>query len=150
MRNDIRRRKVDILRWVEDGESKAFMCRQLRCKPDTLNAWLTRMDIEYSGVQGGRGKDSPYKISLLEYLRTEHPRSHRIRLKLLDEGIKEHRCEGCDNTTWNGRPVPLELHHVDFNRFNNALDNLRLLCPNCHAQQPGNSGDAMGVYEGVT
>jgi hypothetical protein len=35
-----------------------------------------------------------------------------------------------------GRPIPLELDHIDGHHWNNSLDNLRLLCPNCHAQTP--------------
>ena len=35
---------------------------------------------------------------------------------------------------WNGKPLTLELDHIDGDRLNNELSNLRLLCPNCHAQ----------------
>ena len=31
-------------------------------------------------------------------------------------------------------PLNMELHHIDGNKYNNSLDNLILLCPNCHAQ----------------
>ena len=34
---------------------------------------------------------------------------------------------------WLGEPIPLELHHKDGDPFNNELDNLSILCPNCHA-----------------
>jgi hypothetical protein len=36
--------------------------------------------------------------------------------------------------SWNGKELQLELHHVDGNRNNHSLDNLMLLCPNCHSQ----------------
>lgn len=48
--------------------------------------------------------------------------------------IRGHECEQCHNTVWNNVPIPLQLHHKDGNRANNELDNLQLLCPNCHAQ----------------
>ena len=35
--------------------------------------------------------------------------------------------------TWNGQTIPLELHHVNGNNKDNSLENLQLLCPNCHA-----------------
>lgn len=57
----------------------------------------------------------------------------RLKNRLVREGIKEHRCEGCQNTVWLGKPIPLELHHKDGDRTNNALLNIELLCPNCHA-----------------
>lgn len=46
--------------------------------------------------------------------------------------IKEHRCENCGLDTWLGKKIPLEVHHIDGNRRNNDLNNLQLLCPNCH------------------
>lgn len=48
--------------------------------------------------------------------------------------LRGHECEQCHNTEWNNKPIPLQLHHIDGNRANNNLDNLQLLCPNCHAQ----------------
>lgn len=53
--------------------------------------------------------------------------------KLLSEGIKEHKCERCGNDTWQGMPIPLNLHHKDGEHDNNELSNLEVLCPNCHA-----------------
>lgn len=43
-------------------------------------------------------------------------------------------CEVCGTSQWRGMPVQIEVHHEDGDRTNNALANLRLLCPNCHAQ----------------
>lgn len=67
-----------------------------------------------------------------------------LRRKLIAEGYKEHRCEGCGHATWEGRPIPLELDHVDGDRTNNRLENLRLLCPNCHALTPTYRGRNIG------
>jgi hypothetical protein len=67
-----------------------------------------------------------------------------LRRRLLDEGLKEHRCEHCRLTTWRGAPIPLELDHVNGDRFDNRLENLRLLCPNCHALTPTYRGRNIG------
>lgn len=61
-------------------------------------------------------------------------RSTSLKERLIKAGLKEHRCEYCGNSEWNGKPIPTELHHIDGNHNNNALDNLQILCPNCHAQ----------------
>jgi hypothetical protein len=47
---------------------------------------------------------------------------------------RESRCEICGLAEWMSRPIPLELDHRDGDSFNNSLNNLRLICPNCHAQ----------------
>lgn len=58
----------------------------------------------------------------------------KIKQRLLKHNIKEHKCEKCGRTHWNDDIIPLELHHVNGDRFDNRLENLQLLCPNCHSQ----------------
>lgn len=58
---------------------------------------------------------------------------NNLKLYILEAGIRTHRCENCNLDIWLGDKIPLELHHIDGNRNNNTLDNLKLLCPNCHS-----------------
>jgi hypothetical protein len=51
-------------------------------------------------------------------------------------GIKVNLCETCGINEWRGVPLSLSLHHVNGDRHDNRLRNLRLLCPNCHSQTP--------------
>lgn len=60
--------------------------------------------------------------------------SAALRRRLVAEGVKEARCEGCGLDSWQGRPIPLELDHVNGDHTDNRLENLRILCPNCHSQ----------------
>ena len=48
--------------------------------------------------------------------------------------LRGHKCENCGLTEWLGEEIPLEVHHQDGDHLNNELDNLKLLCPNCHAK----------------
>ena len=48
--------------------------------------------------------------------------------------LRGHKCECCGNTEWLDKPITLEVHHKDGDNLNNELDNLQLLCPNCHSQ----------------
>lgn len=47
--------------------------------------------------------------------------------------IRGHQCECCKNTEWLEKPINLQVHHIDGDRTNNELDNLQLLCLNCHS-----------------
>jgi HNH endonuclease len=70
------------------------------------------------------------------------PRRNRghIKRRLLAEGLKVNRCEECGLTEWRGRPLNMALHHVNGDGSDNRLENLVLLCPNCHAQTPNYGG----------
>jgi Zn finger protein HypA/HybF involved in hydrogenase expression len=59
--------------------------------------------------------------------------SHKLRKRLIRENIFEAKCSNCNLKEWLGLPIPLELEHIDGDRYNNRLENLKLLCPNCHA-----------------
>jgi len=141
MRHDIIDRKQEILQWISENESKNFICKQLNCKPETLESYLKKFDIVYDGNKGSKGKkvDSKY-LPATEYIKGSFVSAHKLRLKLLRDGLKEHKCEICNITEWMGQKVPLELDHIDGNHYNNDLKNLRIICPNCHSLTPTNSG----------
>lgn len=136
MRTDILEKKDQILQWIDENQSKAFISKELNCKQDTLNRYLKIMGIEYLGNQSGKGftKSNSTKMTLEEYLANSTDiQTNKIRKKILEEGIKAHRCESCGLETWLGQPIPLEVHHKDGNPSNNTVENFELLCPNCHA-----------------
>lgn len=65
---------------------------------------------------------------------------HNVKVRLLAEGLKENRCELCGLTEWLGKPLSMALHHVNGHGRDNRLENLQLLCPNCHSQTDNFSG----------
>lgn len=75
-----------------------------------------------------------------------HFQSNKIRRRLLFEEVKKHICEHCNLTHWNYKPIPLELSHKDGNKTNNSIQNLELICPNCHAQTESYRGKNIGRY----
>ena len=72
-----------------------------------------------------------------DYLSNKVPmQSDKLKVRLLNEGYLEPRCAICFRFFWVGETIPLQLDHINGNNDDNSLDNLRLLCPNCHAQTP--------------
>lgn len=63
--------------------------------------------------------------------------------KLVKEGYKEYRCEKCGIKEWNGEPISLQIHHIDGNHYNWDVENLMVLCPNCHSQTDNYCGKAV-------
>ncbi len=64
-----------------------------------------------------------------------------LRNRLIADGVLENKCSDCGNGPfWNGKPLTLQLDHIDGVRDDNRLENLRILCPNCHTQTPTFAG----------
>ena len=92
----------------------------------------------YNTNQAGVGikKNIPVKVDLQEILNGKHPEFQTFKLKnrLLSEGLIKNQCSICKITNWNDKTLNMELDHIDGNRTNHKLKNLRMLCPNCHSQ----------------
>lgn len=80
------------------------------------------------------GKDQT-RLSMSEILTKDSGYSRsRLKERLVEEGLKEYKCECCGLTEWMGKPISLQLHHINGINNDNRLENLQLLCPNCHSQ----------------
>ena len=66
---------------------------------------------------------------------------------MIDEGVRPYECEKCHTSEWMGKPITLELHHIDGDHYNNSLENLQILCPNCHSQTPNFRSRSKGKEE---
>jgi Zn finger protein HypA/HybF involved in hydrogenase expression len=142
-RNDILENEKEIRKWIYDLEPKAYICRMLKCRPGTLDRYLLKMSIKYSGNQG-RKKRERHKNHVSYHLKKNGSfiTSHHLKLLLIRDGLKKHQCEKCKLKKWLKKSIPLELHHVNGDREDNRLKNLKLICPNCHSLTPNNSGKA--------
>jgi len=59
--------------------------------------------------------------------------SSHVRRYVLERA--DYKCEKCGvGNVWNGKPLTLQIDHIDGNYKNNKPGNHRVLCPNCHTQ----------------
>lgn len=72
------------------------------------------------------------------------PKSSSIRKYYLEYRNESLKCDVCNNIEWQGKLIPLEIDHIDGDAENNQIHNLRLICPNCHAQTKTYKGKNRG------
>lgn len=95
-------------------------------------AWTNAVD---RGVLVGCARAKPIARVIVE----NRHRSN-LKLRLLQEGLLQNRCDACGLTEWRGKPLSIQIDHVNGVGNDNRLENLRMLCPNCHSQTETFSG----------
>ena len=116
-----------------DWETIRGFYEQGHCVADCQARFGFSKKAWHDAISRGMITPRPARIPL-EQLLVAGPRRNRNHLKrrLFDAGIKTRSCESCGLSEWRGRAIPLALHHVNGNRHDNRLENLQILCPNCH------------------
>ena len=95
----------------------------------------------YDAVQRGDVITRAHAAPIETYLvRGRAVNRYHLKGRLLAAGLKTNRCERCGLSRWRGKHLAMALHHVNGDGKDNRLENLMLLCPNCHAQTPNFSG----------
>lgn len=139
MSRKIKVSEEEIVEVALSTQSATSAASKLGMKYSTFKVHAERLGV-FKTNQSGKGISKPInddrKISLSEILNGNYPsyQSNKLRLRLIKEGIKEYKCECCGLSEWLGKKISLELDHIDGNCYNHNIENLRIVCPNCHAQ----------------
>lgn len=132
---------------VANSYSIAEVLRALNLKPaggnyKQIHKYIKEYNLEFNQNKGrgwskGRTLGPRPRIPLSEILvENSSYQSARLRQRLIEEKYFEAKCYSCGLTEWLGQPISLELDHINGINTDNRLENLTILCPNCHAQTP--------------
>lgn len=138
-------------RWTEDALKTAVktstnmseVCRKLGIKPGgnfpTIYSYVEKLGLDVTHFKKGFPTNPrPQEKDLSEVLanNVSFANSGALKKKLLTSGLLNSRCYICGLVDWLERPISLHLDHINGDRRDNQLANLRLLCPNCDSQTP--------------
>jgi 5-methylcytosine-specific restriction endonuclease McrA len=91
----------------------------------------------YDAVKRGAVVPRPQAVPIEQLFVNGRRRGrNHLKVRLFAAGLKENKCEDCGLFIWQGKPLSLALHHINGDGHDNRLENLALLCPNCHSQTP--------------
>ena len=130
----------EIIEACRSSVSMSKACAKVGLHFNTFKGRAKKLGV-YAPNKGGKGfvktkgKIGKDNFSTEDILNGKHPQyqTGKLKQRLFNEGLKEKRCERCNLSRWLEKEIPLELNHIDGNRHNHSLDNLEILCPNCHA-----------------
>ncbi len=129
-----------------DALKSSFSYRQIQIKLGlpihssyglTVKRYINKHELDSSHLTGAtwkKGQKTGPRRPISEYLGKGkyNCTSSQLKDRLLNEGYFKRECQNCKLTTWRNEPIPLDLHHKNKNHDDNSIDNLQVICPNCH------------------
>lgn len=102
------------------------------------NVKRLNLTIDHFTISKTKNKSRKFykKIPIENILIYDSQYKNNVQLKnrLLNDKILENKCSNCNLEYWLNNPITLQLDHINGINNDNRLENLRILCPNCHSQ----------------
>lgn len=153
--------KTELQKVVQSCNRWADLCRALELKPIGGNYRIVKElvrnnDLDTSHFssepwnKGKKIKSESYYYTHLKDLLVEnspHRTSNKLKNRLFKEGLKQERCECCGLVD---KTITLELHHINGDPTDNRLENLQILCPNCHSKTSNFRGKNTRIHKNAS
>ena len=125
---------ADLAR-IHYGKATNIRTLKTRIKKDNIDISHFIGQTKFKGLKRPENSHPHYKLQdLLSWNETHKINNSRMKEKLIDTNTLFNQCYICGLFEWQGKPLTLQLVHLNRDSYDNRLDNLVLLCPNCFSQ----------------
>lgn len=103
----------------------------------TVDKYILLLKIDINHFEPGISHNIPpskIELSAILVVNSTYTKTVELKNRLVKEGFLIYKCNICGIFDWNSQKLNLHIDHINGNRTDNRLENLRLLCPNCHSQ----------------
>ena len=145
MKYKVNKEELEIL--VKNSFSKSEVLRKMNLRPvggnyKSLDLRLKKWEIDIKHFTGqGWNTGEKFRvikpaIPLIEILikNSTYSNNNELKKKLIKNNLLLNICNECKINSWNNKNIILELNHINGINDDNRIENLELLCPNCHSQ----------------
>ena len=99
------------------------------------------LSVDHFGKLNKQSSTARYALEEILVENSSYHNISRLKIRLINEGYLEYKCACCGNTgQWLGKKLSLQLDHINGINNDHRIENLRFLCPNCHAQTSSFAG----------
>jgi len=129
---------ADIVKAIQESSHFLEAANKIGISRQVVTRYAEDAKIDISHFESGRGR--PLVADAILTNSDKRRSAHLLLRAMVEEGYipeckSDRQCARCrQGTIWNGKPLVLQVHHINGNGTNNHIENLILLCPNCHEQ----------------